>query len=277
MDLTPTIGGSGGVAAVAPPAAPLLLGNQTCIVVFAHDFVFDVVETVQDTSTDELVRNVTPYGVLAASLVLCFFGYYALRCVVAIAAFGAGVVGTVRLLNASNELAVSCDVATLAVVVGGGISALVAVLMTRVVSTLLGAAAACVVVAAVFATCGAVCDVDLWPGVPRFLGLTLVPFWAGMAVAGVVGALVARRRHREMLTTFAALVGGFGVAVSMRAIVVVEDHAEFPHWLFFGTFAASAGAGLATQYWWVKRRQTRRRRKRNETHVQKKADASSSA
>lgn len=237
------------------------LNNTACVVVATHDFIFDVVDAVGDTSPQGLVLTLTPYGMLAASLVLCFCGYYALRLVVGLAAFGTGVIGTVRLLNVGGELPVSCDVATLAVLIGGGVGALVAVLMTRVLSTLLGASSACVLVGAVFATCGTVCTADVWPGVPRVLGMTLLPFWASMATAALLGAVVARKHHREMLATVAALAGGFGVAVSLRAIAF-EHHERMPHWLFVGAAATSAGVGLGAQYWYVRRREKRKREKK---------------
>ena len=133
------------------------------------------------------MRTVTPYSVLVVSIALCFFGYYALRFVVGMTAFGAGVIATVRLLNAGGDLRMSCDMATLAVAIGGGISALVAVLLTKMVSTVLGSLAACTIVGSVFVVCGDFCNADM-SDAPRVLGLTLVPFWTAMAVAAGTGA-----------------------------------------------------------------------------------------
>ena len=225
-------------------AGALFLTNTTfadteCVVVEAHDALFEVVRTVHGAaSSTDLVHTATPYGVLAASLVLCLCGFYALRFVVGVAAFSAGLVGSVRMLQlggtalaeGGHTLAVSCDVATVVVLLGGGISALVAVFMTKVLSTLLGAVASGVVVGAVFAACGDVCNADLWAEAPRLLGMSLVPFWGAMLLATSLGAIVARKRHREMLATVAALIGGFGVALSVRSLV--DAHATLPNWGF---------------------------------------------
>ena len=161
---------------------------DTCVVTEVHDALFEVAGALRGTPSD-LVHTLTPYGMLLSSVVLCFFGLYAMRSVVGIAAFGAGLVGTVRLLRlggtdaATGGLAMSCDVATVVVLMCGGVSALVAVFMTKVLSTVLGAAGACLVVAASFLACGPQCNVELWPGAPRFLGMGLVPFWCSMVLA----------------------------------------------------------------------------------------------
>lgn len=242
--------------------------TATCIVVTAHDFVFDVVDTVRlasDTDIDELIRIVTPYGILGGSLLLCFFGYHAMRCIVGLAAFGTGLVGMVRLLHMSAHT-MSCDVLTLVVFIGAAISALVAVLMTRTLSTLLGAAGACVVVGAAFATCGATCAADLWVGAPRFLGLSLVPFWTAMLVAFVLGAVVARKRHREVLATIAAVLGGFGVAVSTRTIIT-EHGLSMPDWAFLLVLGGITVVGLGTQYWCNQHMRVRRSRTRLSTRL----------
>lgn len=231
--------------------------SAACAVYLAHDYVFDVVLD-EAPNHHTLLRELSPWGVLVPSLVLCFFGYYAIRLVVAVAAFGAGALGMVRLANMGGA-GVSCDVVTLGVSIAGGVSALVAVLMVRLLSLVLGAAAACGVVGVVFVACGPACDADLWAGAPRFVGLTLVPFWASMLVGAAVGAAAVRRRHREMLATMAAMLGGFGVASAVRSLVAEGGHVP-PPWLFAATLGGSAGVGLLTQYAFEYRRQTRKRR-----------------
>lgn len=238
-----------------------LANATTCVVVEVHDTLFRVVGSMQDAPTD-LVHTLTPYGVLAVSLVLCFFGLYAMRLVVGVTAFSAAVLGTVRLLEMAGSdadehgLAVSCDVATIVVLLCGGVAALVAVLMTRILSTVLGAAGACLVVGATFAACGPTCDADLWHAAPRFLHLTLVPFWCCMLLAAMLGAFVAHRRHNELLATLAAILGGFGVGLAARSLVPPDE--ALPNWGFLAIVAASSLVGLATQY---QCRRLRRRRK----------------
>ena len=239
-----------------------------CVVFETHDMLFHVVDTVRGAPNDT-VHSLAPYGVVAASLILCFFGYYALRTVVGIAAFATGVVGTARVLDMGGTrlgedgdrvLTMSCDVASVLVLVGGGTSALVAVFLTKMLSVVLGAAGACVVVGAVFASCGAPCNAELWGGAPRFLGMSIVPFWACMSAATVVGAVVARKRHREMLATVAALLGGVGVASSVQSLVMVHGDTRLPNWSFLLVAVVSAGRGLGAQYYWVKRQAAGKRK-----------------
>ena len=235
--------------------------NTSCVVFEMHDFLFDVVHSVRDSSADNLVRTVTPYGVLGISLLLCFCGFYALRLVMGVVAFSTGVVGTLQLLALSKVGdEVPCDVASVLVLIGGGLSTLIAIFMTRMLSALLGSLGACVAVGAVFAACGDVCNAALWIDAPSFLGWTLVPFWASMLVAAVVGGVVARRRHRELLATVAAILGGFGVTVSLRSILS-EQGQEMPGWVVLATVGVSASIGLGTQYWIVQHRRRRRRRR----------------
>lgn len=242
-------------------------GNATCVVVEVHDTLFRVVDSIQGEPTD-LVHTLTPYGVLAISLVLCFFGLYAIRLVVGVAAFSAGIIGTVRLLQMAGSnadqhgLAVSCDIATIVVLLSGGVTALVAVLMTRMLSTVLGAAGACLVVGATFAACGPTCDADLWVGAPRFLNLTLVPFWCSILVAAVLGAFVAHKRHNELLATLAAILGGFGVGLAARSLVPPDE--QLPNWGFLAIVAASSLVGLTTQYQYRRLRRKRKLRKQQE-------------
>lgn len=243
-------------SATAATAATLAINatnatNATrCTVIEVHDLLFDLIDDVSAASIPELVRNVTPYGVLAVSLVLCFCGYYAFRLVLGLTAFCAGIFGTVRLLR---PLSVDCDAVTLIVFVSAGLTSLVAVFMTRLFSTLLGAGAAAVFVATVFATCGASCAGDPWPGAPRFLGHTLVPFWVSMLVAAAGGAFVARKHHRKMLAVVAALLGGFGVAAASRGLALDQGE-HIPNWVFVLIMGVSSVVGLGTQYWCVWRR-----------------------
>lgn len=248
--------------------------TTTCIVVGAHDLIFDVVESVQGRPVSQLVSLATPAVVFAVSLVLCFFGVYALRLVVGIAAFSCGIVGTVRFLYLSGQFgrdgdeagAMSCDAMTLVVFLGGGVCTLIAVFMMRMLSTLLGAVATGGVVGAVFTVCGAACDADLWVGAPRILGATLVPFWVAVLLAAVAGGAVARRRHREMLATIASLLGGFGIAVSVRTLFAEGGGQPLPSLAFVSILGASTLIGLGTQYLVI----VRRRRKKREAEEKKK-------
>ena len=152
------------------------LAIASCSVVQAHDVVFDMVHSIQshgmEHSTDDLIRIVSPYTLIGVGLVLCFLGHYAIRVVIGLAAFCVSVIGTVRLLQ-MHANSMTCDILTLIVVIAGGISALIAVFMTRFLSTLLGAAGSCTVVAATFVACGDACNADLWDKAPRWLGMTL--------------------------------------------------------------------------------------------------------
>ena len=217
-----------------------------CAVLLAHDYVFDTINATIDDH-HALLRTLSPWGVLAISLFLCFCGFYAMRLVVAITAFGAGALGVVRIARLGGAGASACDGLTLGVVGAGAACAFVAYLLTRFLSSAVGAAAACAVVATVFTTCGEACDPDLWDNAPRFLGFALVPFWTTMLVAAAAGALVARYRYREMLATVAAILGGYGAAFATRSLVSGMGH-TLPSWGFVAALCAFGGVGLLTQY-----------------------------
>jgi hypothetical protein len=244
-----------GLAPLANASVPV--GTlSACTVWLVHDYVFDTF-TAGAPAPHSLLRALSPWGVLVASLPLCFFGYYAIRAVLAIAAFGAGALGVVRLTQLGNA-DVSCDGVTLAVVAAGGACALVAAFLTRPLALLLGAAAVCGVVGAVFAVCGAPCDAALWPGAPRVVGFTLVPFWTSMVAGALVGAFATRLRHREMLAVMAAVLGGYGVALSTRSLVADAGHV-LPDVAFLATIGACAATGLGAQYAVVRYRRAARR------------------
>ena len=239
-----------------------------CAVVEVHDVLFHAARQAHRATSDDLAHAATPYGLLAVGVVLCLAGYPALRLAVGLGAFGTGLVGTVRLLEMGGAK-VGCDVVTLAVVFGGGLSALVAVFATRMLSTALGAAAAGVGVGAVFAACGGACNVDAWPGAPRVVGMSVVPFWVSILTASVLGAVVARKRHREVLATTAALLGGFGVAVAVRSIATSNgggggggSDGPVPSWLFVTLLLSCAGVGLAVQAYVVRSIRKRKEEKK---------------
>ena len=256
----------------SPPYPSPSWNASGCAVVEVHDVLFHAARQAHRATSDDLAHAATPYGLLAVGVVLCLAGYPALRLAVGLGAFGTGLVGTVRLLEMGGAR-VGCDVVTLAVVFGGGLSALVAVFATRMLSTALGAAAAGVGVGAVFAACGGACNVDAWPGAPRVVGMSVVPFWVSILTASVLGAVVARKRHREVLATTAALLGGFGVAVAVRSIATSNgggggSDGPVPSWLFVTVLLSCAGAGLAVQAYVV-----RSIRKRKEEKKARRASA----
>jgi hypothetical protein len=232
--------------------------DDNCFVWTVHDSVFAMI-LADEAAHHTIARVLTPYGMLAASAVLCFVGFYAMRIVAATAAFAAGALGVIR-LSYISEAEFSCDGITIAIAVCGGICALMAGLLMRTLSLLIGASAVCGVVGIVFVTCGDVCGADLWLGAPRLFDLPLLQFWGAMLLAAAVGALVARRRYREMLATVAAIFGGFGAAVSVRILVHNAD-AALPSYGFLMVMAGATGGGLLTQYYLQKRLADRKKKK----------------
>lgn len=268
-----------------PSATPPSPPHAACFVVDAHNAVFDAVDDVaahRNGFADGLTDKLTPYVFLAISLLLCFCGYFAMRLIVALAAFAAGAVAVVRILDGgagtawietgnlssqqqqqtgnNDEPSVTCDTLTIATLASGAVSALVFVLLTRSITALAGAVAAAGVAFAAFSTCGPPCDADVdswWPGAPRVFGRPLAPFWAVALVAFLAGGGVARWRHRELLATLAAVLGGFGVAVAIRAMAGGDPatrDATFPQWAVFVVSVGSAAAGIGVQWVVVKKR-----------------------
>lgn len=221
------------------------MSNDTCVVSVVHELAFDTFEP----GPPDLDHEVVPYLFLALALPLCFCGMRALHVVVATAAFATGVVGTSVLLHTAD---MPCDTRTLAVCIVSAVFSLIAVFLLKFVSTLLGAAAACTLVAFVLLTCDGSCRGDP-TGAGPFLGFPLVPFWASMAAAAGVGAFVARRRYREMLTTISAVLGGFALGLSARGIAAGRGVA-LPEWAFLGVAASGAFGGIGVQVWWDRRK-----------------------
>ena len=83
-----------------------------------------------------------------------------------------------------------------------------------------------------------------------------------------LGGEVARKRHREVLATTAALLGGFGVAVAVRSIATSNgggrggSDGPVPSWLFVTLLLSCAGVGLAVQAYVVRSIRKRKEEKK---------------
>lgn len=226
-----------------------------CAVWIVHDFVFDAWHRRDDV---DVVATVTPWGLLAASAVLCLVGYYAMRFVLATCAFAVAAVGVIRIAHFGGQ-AMDCDTISMVVLLFGGVCALLAGLMMRTLSLAVGAASFCGVVGTCFSLCGDTCRAALWPGAPVLFALPLVQFWGAMVVSAGVGAVVARKHYRELTATVAAIAGGFGVAVATRALWHDAAHpGPFPSWVVLLVSMTCAACGLAIQYAvWRRRKKNR--------------------
>lgn len=233
--------------------------TQPCVTWVVHDYVFRDLDQGSGDVQDTVVRTLSPIGVLVASMLLSTAGYFAMRLVSVVCAFGAGALLVIRLTHMNgDDSSFSCDGVSVAVVASGAAAALVAFFLLRTLSFLLGGAAVCGVVAVVFSACDEACAGDLWAGAPRLFGLSLVPYWTTMLVGGAVGACAARRRYREVLAVAAAVVGGYGSAVAVRILLLEHASVAVPSWGFLTTIAGVSIGGLLAQYAIVQCRRRRR-------------------
>ena len=78
-----------------------------------------------------------------------------------------------------------------------------------------------------------------------------------MALALGAGALIARTRYRELIATMSAILGSYGIAISLRHIAFDDS---LPSYAFSIIIVVSTAMGLGTQYLvHTKRREARER------------------
>lgn len=221
--------------------------QSECAIWIVHDFVFDAWHKDPPSS---FFMILSPWGLLALSLVLCLSGYYAMRAVLFISAFLIGAVGVARLSLGDGEHRVSCDAITVVTILVGSLCGMVVSLLLKTMSLIVGAMSMCGVTGGVFHVCGNACLGELWPGTPVLLSFPLVPFWSAMAFSAGGGAFVANKYYRELVAVVSAIIGGFGAAASLRTISleVSSSKQEMSSSVFVVLMMVFAVAGLTIQY-----------------------------
>ena len=161
---------------------------------------------------EQASMTMMPYLLLICSMIVGGIGHKILRPSLMLIAFCVGGAASLNIFyvygNALHNW--NCEGVVFASLGVGGICALLAALVVRMVAFALGAIAGAAFNVLFFDVCTA-CGEQPWENAAMFLGRYLVPFWLTLVVCSLIGGYVCRKQQVETLALVTSLIGGWGI------------------------------------------------------------------
>lgn len=225
--------------------------TSACVAHRVHDAIIEASVDPHASVGELATLHALPYFLLAASVIVSCFGHMLLRPSIALISFclGGAACLHVTLTYAEHLHNWNCESIVIASLAAAAVLALVSVSLVRSLSTLLGVCTGSAFAILLFDVCSS-CNEPFYPNAATFLQRTLVPFWLTLVTFAALGGWVCRRKHALVIALVTALIGGWGVAASVRLLA----NGVLVQWAFLLiTFSASL-IGFGSQYKIMRRR-----------------------
>lgn len=248
------------------------LATPECLAHRLHNAIIESHVVASGAITEQATLYAIPYALMPISIIIACVGHKMLRPSVMLMSFCVGSAAVLHLMYTYNWVhTFSCDAVVIASIVSGVVASLLAAAVVRSMSFGLGWFGGAALVVLFFDACEA-CNEAPFADSPKFLGRHVATFWASLMSVGTISGCVCRGQHTRIVALVTALIGGWGVATSVRLLVGNRDprgYQAVAPWGYLIISLGSAAFGFTVQNLII----TRQNKKRKEDRRKKKRKA----